>query len=582
MSASGSSLGDSSDHPQVQLELAEEVPILNSKHDHHDDGSEFLASSSPTQPFQSQQQEETELSHDEIMSDSISEAHDDFDLSLLTTTPTTNFPNHHQNSSYPNHRHTTLIDSSSSSQIISNFISSYRSLLLSVQYTLQYFLASILLTLFIKYTVSYSGLRYPLMFLSLQMFVNCSVCGVVSWFLIKKRLESVVYGGGNSNHHSTNAHVNKTITPNWREIFGHLFNWKTFKTLAPFGVLTGFDFGCSTLSLKYITVSLYTMLKSAIPVFVMIISFIFKLETVKIVLVISIVLISVGIGMTSRGSIHYDIFGFILVIVAVIFAAVRLVFAQYILHHNNTQVLYTRLSSEEIGNNNDGCRENQNNENQENAHSEEELEDNESNTLLLETGTTPQAAGSKTQVPTTDLTANTTTTEEEQHLEYFYAKDSGEEFRASKIEISSVQVFFYSSPIIGLTVLPFAVILESWRILYDFVNITQAPNVDVNAPIQYLRFMFIVKFIGMILVGSFLGVILNVSEFLLIKQTSSLTLTVVSIFKELLLIMISVMVFGDRIGVMGAIGYGITLIGIVIYKFQRLAELRSANNENNH
>ncbi|KAG2374997.1 hypothetical protein C9374_010371 [Naegleria lovaniensis] len=492
------------------------------------------------------------------MSDSISNAHSDFDLSPLTTISTNNQQHDQQQSS---------------NSFLSNFISSYHSLLLSIQYTLQYFLASILLTLFIKYTVSYSGLRYPLMFLSLQMFVNCFICGVISWFLIKKRLESVVYSKRNISTHS----IHKTIIPNWREIFGHLFNWKTFKTLAPFGVLTGFDFGCSTLSLKYITVSLYTMLKSSIPVFVMIISFIFKLEKVKLILIASIVLISVGIGMTSRGSIHFDIFGFILVIVAVIFAAIRLVFAQYILHHNNTQVLYTRLSSDEVGN--------ENNQQEENSDEEHETE---GNTLLLESNNQPLQE-SNAQESNTPINA-TIHSEEEQHLEYFYAKDSGEEFRASKIEISSVQVFFYSSPVIGLTVLPFALILEGWRILYDFVNITQTPNtvvVDTNTSIQYLRFMFILKFIGMIIFGSFLGVILNVSEFLLIKQTSSLTLTVVSIFKELLLIMISVMVFGDRIGILGVIGYGITLIGIVIYKFQRLAEMRagvssSSDNNDNH
>jgi len=50
---------------------------------------------------------------------------------------------------------------------------------------------------------------------------------------------------------------------------------------------------------------------------------------------------------------------------------------------------------------------------------------------------------------------------------------------------------------------------------------------------------------------------------------------VVSIFKELLVILVAVVIFDDQLGVMGTIGYGITVIGLVVYKIQRLRDLKS-------
>ncbi|EFC39088.1 predicted protein [Naegleria gruberi] len=327
-----------------------------------------------------------------------------------------------------------------------------------------------------------------------------------------------------------------SAVPNNKEIYSHLFNWNSFKSLAPFGVLTGFDYACSTLGLKFITISLYTMLKSSVPVFVMIISFICKMEKVKFILIISIVLISIGVGMTSKGTIHFDIIGFVLVMVAVVFTALRLVIAQYVLQRSNTQIIYTRLSS-------------------------------------AESLDSPTIGNPST--PTAQPSTAAASIETGQTFEYFYARDSGEQFRASKVEISSVQIFFYTAPVIALTVLPIALILELNSIISVFSNLQQA--VDATHSIHMLRFLFILKFVAMVFVGSMLGIILNVSEFLLIKQTSSLTLTVLSIFKELLMIAIAVMIFGDHIGVLGYIGYGLCLIGLIIYKVHRFLDSKSSH-----
>ena len=399
--------------------------------------------------------------------------------------------------------------------------------LLSLQYIVLYFIGSISLTLFIKYTVSYSKMRFPLMMLGLQMSVNTIICGIISFFIIRSRLNKSRQESGMNNR------------ANWREVMGHLFNWSTFKTLTAFGTLTGLDYGCSSLSLSYLSVSLYTMLKSSVPVFVMLISFILKLEQVRLALIVSIVLISIGVAMTSKGNVHFNIVGVLLVFVAVFFAAIRLVYAQYVLQHNSHQVVYTSLKTED---------------------EEEELESN----------VEPQEQQNPSQLYTVG---------DKSSLEYFYARDRGEELRASKITISSFQIFFYSAPVIACTVLPFGLMLEGWRIVSEFMNLSSLEDdsnlVNQATTIHNLRLVFIIKFLSIIVLGSGFGLLLNVSEFLLIKQTSSLTLTVVSIFKELLLILVAVVIFDDQLGVMGTIGYGITVIGLVVYKIQRLRDLKS-------
>jgi drug/metabolite transporter (DMT)-like permease len=48
--------------------------------------------------------------------------------------------------------------------------------------------------------------------------------------------------------------------------------------VVPCGLATGLDIGLSNNSLKYITLSLYTMVKSSAPIFVLLFAFLFRLE----------------------------------------------------------------------------------------------------------------------------------------------------------------------------------------------------------------------------------------------------------------------------------------------------------------
>jgi len=61
--------------------------------------------------------------------------------------------------------------------------------------------------------------------------------------------------------------------------------------VVPCGLATGLDIGLSNNSLKYITLSFYTMVKSSAPIFVLLFAFMFKLEKPTIKLVRTLLLI---------------------------------------------------------------------------------------------------------------------------------------------------------------------------------------------------------------------------------------------------------------------------------------------------
>ncbi|KAG9023940.1 Triose-phosphate Transporter [Tulasnella sp. JGI-2019a] len=89
-----------------------------------------------------------------------------------------------------------------------------------------------------------------------------------------------------------------------RSLWPHLFNPPGRPTVKeyvqkcmPCGVATGLDIGLSNLSLKTITLSLYTMCKSSSLIFVLTFAFIFRLERFSLRLVSVILLITVGVLM---------------------------------------------------------------------------------------------------------------------------------------------------------------------------------------------------------------------------------------------------------------------------------------------
>lgn len=71
--------------------------------------------------------------------------------------------------------------------------------------------------------------------------------------------------------------------------------------------------------------------------------------------------------------------------------------------------------------------------------------------------------------------------------------------------------------------------------------------------------------LGMILLGGALGFMLEFSEFLLLSHTSSLTLSISGIFKELCIFVLAYFVNRDQMNFVNAIGLVVCLLGIVVH-----------------
>ncbi|KAK2193839.1 hypothetical protein NP493_5g14028 [Ridgeia piscesae] len=71
--------------------------------------------------------------------------------------------------------------------------------------------------------------------------------------------------------------------------------------------------------------------------------------------------------------------------------------------------------------------------------------------------------------------------------------------------------------------------------------------------------------VGIIMLGAMLGFMLELSEFLLLSFTSGLTLIIAGVIKELCLLLLAVLVNGDKMSGINAIGLVICVIGIILH-----------------
>lgn len=73
-------------------------------------------------------------------------------------------------------------------------------------------------------------------------------------------------------------------------------------------------------------------------------------------------------------------------------------------------------------------------------------------------------------------------------------------------------------------------------------------------------------FMGILLVNGLVAFTLNVAVVMLISNTSALVLTLAGIFKDILLVFLSVTVFGSPVTPLQYAGYGVALLGLNIHK----------------
>ncbi|KAG5928646.1 hypothetical protein E4U42_000252 [Claviceps africana] len=107
-----------------------------------------------------------------------------------------------------------------------------------------------------------------------------------------------------------------------------------FTRIAPCGVATSLDVGLGNTSLKFISLTFYTMCKSSSLAFVLLFAFIFRLETPTWRLVAIITVMTFGVILMVFGEIEFKLGGFVLVISAAFFSGLRWSLTQILLLRN--------------------------------------------------------------------------------------------------------------------------------------------------------------------------------------------------------------------------------------------------------
>lgn len=124
-------------------------------------------------------------------------------------------------------------------------------------------------------------------------------------------------------------------------------------------------------------------------------------------------------------------------------------------------------------------------------------------------------------------------------------------------------MIYFMQPYMLISLLPFAVIFELGKLMSHFNQFLELEYYEVL--ILWLK----------ISIGAFLAFFMEISEFLVLSQTSSLTLSVSGIFKEICQLVLAVEIHGEVLSLYNLIGLILCLGGItghVIYKYWMLTD----------
>ncbi|KAI0428100.1 triose-phosphate transporter family-domain-containing protein [Xylaria sp. FL1042] len=153
---------------------------------------------------------------------------------------------------------------------------------------------------------------FPLFTTSMHMLVQFSLASLVLYFIPSLR--------PNNPSHSSDLGRSRHESEPERPLMTKLFY---FTRIGPCGAATGLDIGLGNTSLKFITLTFYTMCKSSALAFVLLFAFLFRLETPTWRLVAIIATMTAGVIMMVAGEVEFHLGGFILIISSAFFSGFR-------------------------------------------------------------------------------------------------------------------------------------------------------------------------------------------------------------------------------------------------------------------
>ncbi|CRK13100.1 hypothetical protein BN1708_002463 [Verticillium longisporum] len=142
---------------------------------------------------------------------------------------------------------------------------------------------------------------FPLFTTSCHMLVQFALSGLVLYFIPSLRPQNA--------QHNSDAGRSRHETEPDRPLMSKLFY---LTRIGPCGAATGLDIGLGNTSLKFITLTFYTMCKTSSLAFVLIFAFIFRLEKPTWRLVAIIATMTAGVVLMVSGEVEFKLGGFVL------------------------------------------------------------------------------------------------------------------------------------------------------------------------------------------------------------------------------------------------------------------------------
>ncbi|CAH0028620.1 unnamed protein product [Clonostachys rhizophaga] len=193
---------------------------------------------------------------------------------------------------------------------------------INIALILLWYIFSLSLSLYNKWMFDKNKLNFsfPLFTTSMHMLVQFALAALVLYFIPGFRPQASRNSDlGRSRHESEPANA-----PLMTKMF-------YFTRVGPCGAATGLDIGLGNMSLKFISLTFYTMCKSSSLAFVLIFAFIFRLETPTWRLVTIITVMTIGVVLMVFGEVEFKLGGFALVISAAFFSGFRWSLTQILL-----------------------------------------------------------------------------------------------------------------------------------------------------------------------------------------------------------------------------------------------------------
>ncbi|KAM4059616.1 triose-phosphate transporter family protein [Hirsutella rhossiliensis] len=199
-----------------------------------------------------------------------------------------------------------------------------RRLMVNAAFILLWYMFSLSISLYNKWMFDKNRLNFafPLFTTSTHMLVQFALAGLVLYLVPSLRPQQAHNSDGGRSRHETE--------PNSSAMSKMFY----LTRIGPCGAATGLDIGLGNASLKFISLTFYTMCKSSSLAFVLLFAFLFRLETPTWRLVAIIGTMTMGIILMVFGEVEFKIGGFVLVISAAFFSGFRWGLTQILLLRN--------------------------------------------------------------------------------------------------------------------------------------------------------------------------------------------------------------------------------------------------------